>query len=193
MAMNPQLGGLDPQMRQIFQSEQFRQMMWVRFRLPPHASTRLMLVTFRSNPETLRSMLQMSNMMRDMGAGPTMGGFPGMGGGLGGFGGAANPTPAPNLTPDTRTTVQTPSTTGATNTTSTTAPNPFLDPAMMQQLMGAFGGAGGGGLGGGPGGGFGGGGLFGAPATPTDTRPPEERFQVQLQVSVPQEGQAVGS
>jgi ubiquilin len=35
MAMNPQLGGLDPQMRQIFQSEQFRQMMWVRFRLPP--------------------------------------------------------------------------------------------------------------------------------------------------------------
>jgi ubiquilin len=27
MAMNPQLGGLDPQMRQIFQSEQFRQMM----------------------------------------------------------------------------------------------------------------------------------------------------------------------
>ena len=28
MAMNPQLGGLDPQMRQMFQSERFRQMMW---------------------------------------------------------------------------------------------------------------------------------------------------------------------
>ena len=26
-AMNPQLGGLDPQMRQVFQSERFRQMM----------------------------------------------------------------------------------------------------------------------------------------------------------------------
>lgn len=47
---------------------------------------------------------------------------------------------------------------------------------MMQQLMGAFGGAGGGGMGGG--------GLFGAPATPADTRPPEERFQTQLQVRI---------
>jgi len=27
MAMNPQLGGMDPQMRQMFQSERFRQMM----------------------------------------------------------------------------------------------------------------------------------------------------------------------
>ena len=35
MAMNPQFGGLDPQMRQVFQSERFRQMMWVAFRFPP--------------------------------------------------------------------------------------------------------------------------------------------------------------
>lgn len=28
MAMNPQLGGVNPQMRQMFQSERFRQMMW---------------------------------------------------------------------------------------------------------------------------------------------------------------------
>ena len=43
----------------------------------------------------------------------------------------------------------------------------FGDPALMQQMLGAFGG----------------GGLGGAPATPADARPPEERFQVQLQVS----------
>ncbi|KAF9646663.1 hypothetical protein BDM02DRAFT_2982101 [Thelephora ganbajun] len=155
MAMNPQFGGLDPQMRQVFQSERFRQMM--------------------SNPETLRTMLQMSNLMHEMGAGSTAGGFPGMGGGLGNFGGVANPTAAPNPTTNTNTTRQTQSTTSATNTTGTTTslppPNPFFDPAMMQQLMGAFGG---------PGGGLGGG-LFGAPATPADTRPPEERFQTQLQ------------
>ena len=35
MAANPQLGGLDPQMRQMFQSERFRQMMWAAFHFPP--------------------------------------------------------------------------------------------------------------------------------------------------------------
>jgi len=30
MAMNPQLGGMGPQMRQMFQSERFRQMMCTR-------------------------------------------------------------------------------------------------------------------------------------------------------------------
>jgi len=55
--------------------------------------------------------------------------------------------------------------------------NPFgFDPALMQQFMG--GGAGGFGGYGAPGAG---GGFGGAPAVPTDTRPPEERFQVQLQ------------
>lgn len=51
------------------------------------------------------------------------------------------------------------------------APNPFaFDPALMQQMMGmnAFGPSAGG---------------FGTPPAPADTRPPEERFQVQLQVS----------
>lgn len=52
-------------------------------------------------------------------------------------------------------------------------PNPMFNPALMQQLLG-----GGGGFGGAPGAaGWGG----GAPAAPADTRPPEERFQVQLQ------------
>ncbi len=43
----------------------------------------------------------------------------------------------------------------------------FGDPALMQQMLGAFG----------PGAGLG-----GLPTTPADTRPPEERFQIQLQV-----------
>lgn len=55
----------------------------------------------------------------------------------------------------------------------------FGDPALMQQMLSAFGGGslGGGALGGG-------GGLGDFPAAPTDTRPPEERFQVQLQVHI---------
>lgn len=54
-----------------------------------------------------------------------------------------------------------------------------VDPALIQQILGGLGaGAGGGGL---PG--FGGAGGFGAtPPQPADSRPPEERFQVQLQV-----------
>jgi len=161
MAMNPQLGGMDPQMRQMFQSDRFRQMM--------------------SNPDTLRTMFQMANLMRDMGAGPASGGFPGMGeglgglGSLGGLGGTANPTTVPNQPANANATSQTPGTTGTTNPTGTTAgsplPNPFLDPAMMQQLLAL----------GGPGGGGGLGGLLGTPPAPADARPPEERFQTQLE------------
>ena len=114
-----------------------------------------------------------------------------MGGGLGGPGGfgAANPTTLPNPATNTTTPGTTPSTTDTTDTMGTPTgpppPNPFMDPAMMQQLMGAFGGPGGGGMGGG--------GLFGAPATPADTRPPEERFQTQLQVSILWDGRSVDS
>lgn len=67
-------------------------------------------------------------------------------------------------------------------------PFPGMDPAFMQQLlMGGLGGGGFGSPGGaaGAGGGLGGLGGFGAPQTPAvpaDTRSPEERFQVQLQV-----------
>lgn len=128
-------------------------------------------------------MLQMSTLMQEMGGGATPGGFPGMGdglGGLGGLGGTANPITTPNQTTNANTPGQTPGTTGTTNPTGNTTgsplPNPFLDPAMMQQLL-AFGGPGGRGPGG----------LFGAPATPTDARPPEERFQTQLEVCVSRE------
>jgi ubiquilin len=59
----------------------------------------------------------------------------------------------------------TPSATG-TQPNATPGSGLGLDPAMLQQMMQSLGGGGGG---------------FGAPAAPQDTRPPEERFQVQLQ------------
>lgn len=68
-----------------------------------------------------------------------------------------------------------------------TGAQPFggLDPAMMQQMLG-MGGPFGGGAGAGGLGAYGGFGPFGGaaatPAAPADTRSPEERFQVQLQV-----------
>ena len=99
----------------------------------------------------------------------------------GGFGGAAGGFPAPGI-PGANTTSP------STNTNFPAAPfnmfappaagvspgagvgsaaNPFgMDPAAMQQLFGMMGG----------------GAQMPAPA-PADTRPPEERFQVQLQVS----------
>ncbi|EKM61537.1 uncharacterized protein PHACADRAFT_190707 [Phanerochaete carnosa HHB-10118-sp] len=46
----------------------------------------------------------------------------------------------------------------------------MFDPAAMQQMLGMLGGGGMGAFGGGV-----------PPASPVDTRPPEERFQVQLQ------------
>ncbi|KAI0696891.1 hypothetical protein C8T65DRAFT_663127 [Cerioporus squamosus] len=232
---NPQLAAMGPQVREVFRSERFRQMM--------------------SNPETLRMMLQMSNMMRESGMAPGgpggMGGFGGLGGlgGLGGAGAGAGGFPAPGLpstarqqqpgSPPTGSQGTSPSSpqanpfalpfnpffpvppaAGATGSGSGAAtgtpgadagagagtggaaappppPGGMFDPQMMQQMLAALGGvsagAGAGALGGGLGAGagaanpfanpFGMGGLgaFGAPPAPADTRPPEERFQVQLQ------------
>ncbi|THH28517.1 hypothetical protein EUX98_g5672 [Antrodiella citrinella] len=57
IASNPQLQAMGPQVREVFQSERFRQMM--------------------SNPDTLRMMLQMSSMMNGgAGAGAGAGAFP---------------------------------------------------------------------------------------------------------------------
>lgn len=187
MAMNPQVRGMDPQMRQMFQSDRFRQMMCVVFHFPHSLTSWTDAHAFRSNPETLRTMLQMSSLMNEMGAGPTRGDGPGgLGGlsglsGLGGLGGMANPTTTPDQSTNASATSQTPGTTGSTNPAGTTAGspplNPFFNPAFMQQLLAS----------GGPGGGGGLGGVFGAPSTPADTRPAEERFQTQLEVSFPQE------
>ncbi|KAH7886376.1 hypothetical protein F5I97DRAFT_1879778 [Phlebopus sp. FC_14] len=163
IASNPQLAAMAPQVRELFQSERFREMM--------------------SNPETMRSMLQMASAFRGMGGDPF--GNP--------FGGSAARAgfPAPGVPSG-----SVPSSTSPTSTEGhqqqQPPPNPFaaffppqptaagtgagavppFDPALLQQMQAAFGGYGG--LGG-----FGGG--FGAPARPADTRPPEERFQSQLQ------------
>ncbi|KAJ3481780.1 hypothetical protein NLI96_g7435 [Meripilus lineatus] len=151
ISSNPQLQAMGPQVREIFQSERFRQMM--------------------SNPDTLRMMLQMSSMMGPGAGGGLGGGFPAPG-----FPSTASQTQGANPT----TTPQTGA--GATPTPPVNLFNPFGipppaaggtganppgaglfgDPAMMQQMLSALGGA--------P-----------SPAAPADTRPPEERFQVQLQ------------
>jgi len=162
MAANPQMAAMSPQMRQVMQSDRFRQMM--------------------SNPDTLRTMLQMSTMMNEMGGNPGAGGgFGGLpGAGAGGFGGF----PAPGLTgmtPPAPAALGSP-TSAAPGAAPTPGANPMFDPAMMQQMMSAFGGGSPGTAGANP---FGGENPFaafgGAPAAPADSRPPEERFQVQLQ------------
>jgi len=190
IAQNPQLAGMGPQVREVFQSERFRELM--------------------SNPESLRTMLQMSAMMREGGVGGSSpfggsggGGFPAPGN-PGGFpapgtpGGASSPdNPAPGSQPALGA-MPYGSMFGAGAGTGGGAPGGGgaggFDPAVMQQLFGLGAGtgaaAGGGGgatpntLGaGGPFGAFGAGGFGGTapPAAPADTRPPEERFQVQLQ------------
>ncbi|KIJ66634.1 hypothetical protein HYDPIDRAFT_86221, partial [Hydnomerulius pinastri MD-312] len=163
IASNPQLAAIAPQVREVFQSERFRDMM--------------------SNPESLRSMLQMASAFRGMGGDPFGGNA--FGGGAAGGGGF----PAPGLPSTGTTTAPSTTSTGAQQqpppnpfgsffpppqpgTAGTGAVPPMFDPAMMQQMQAALGGYGG--LGG-----FGGG--FGAPAAPAETRPPEERFQSQLQ------------
>lgn len=176
IAQNPQLAAMGPQVREVFQSERFRQMM--------------------SNPESLRTMLQMSQMMQGAGGSPFGGGMGGGGGG--GFPAPGNPGGAPNPNPSSPGAGATPqspgqgmpnlaSLLGGAGAGAGGAPSPgggappAFDPAAMQQMLGMFGGGGGGG-GMGAGANAFGGGFGGAPAAPADTRAPEERFQVQLQV-----------
>ncbi|PPQ67902.1 hypothetical protein CVT24_003165 [Panaeolus cyanescens] len=186
ISMNPDLAAMGPQVRQAFQDERFRQML--------------------SNPESLQGMLRMASAMRGAGFSP-----PGFGSPFGAPPSSfpapgvpntgSNPTSTdtasagsnPTATSPGATTTPQPnpfsllaglsafgappaSGTGAgTGTGTNPPPNPFgFDPAMMQQML-ALGnpfGPGAGGLGG-----YGG----GAPPQPADSRPPEERFQVQLQ------------
>ncbi|KAI0674016.1 hypothetical protein C8Q78DRAFT_1186515 [Trametes maxima] len=207
IASNPQLAAMGPQVREVFRSERFRQMM--------------------SNPDTLRMMLQMSSLMRESGLGGAGAGAGAGLGGLGGFGGTGG-FPAPGLPSTAR--QQQPSAdvgaglgyppmpffnpfgvppaagagspgagaaAGAEGAGAGAAPGlgsagagaGMFDPAVMQQMLAALGGgAPGAGAGAGAAanpfgafGGLGGLGAFGAPPAPADTRPPEERFQVQLQ------------
>ncbi|TFL07673.1 hypothetical protein BDV98DRAFT_496636, partial [Pterulicium gracile] len=186
IASNPQLANMGPQVREVFQSERFRELV--------------------SNPERLQSMLQMASSLQgsDNPFGALGGGMGGMGG-MGGFpapgvpGNANSTNPADSTASDGSTGMflfrwtsgGDPSNglaAGGTGALPTGVPPfPGMDPAFMQQLlMGGLGGGGFGSPGGaaGAGGGLGGLGGFGAPQTPAvpaDTRSPEERFQVQLQ------------
>ena len=171
----------------------------------------ILKLTCRSNPERLQQMMQMASTLRQAGfplsnpyGGPGAMAMPPLP-----FPAPGVPSPNP---PQTQQNPSTPSTT-AGSTAAGTTPNvdtsanqggagtrppgagasgsPFgmIDPALMQQLMamGPFGagGLGAGGLGayGGSGAGGGFGAFGGSPTPPADTRTPEERFQVQLQVS----------
>ncbi|KAI0789379.1 hypothetical protein C8Q75DRAFT_807021 [Abortiporus biennis] len=169
---NPQLAAMGPQVREVFQSERFRQLM--------------------SNPESLRMMLQMSSMLGGQGMG-----------GLGGAGAGSFPAPGLPSTaqqPNPQTSAQTPSAGAGTGQPAGALPpfpmfNPFLFPpptgggagtgtpgagtgtdtlpnnATLQGMLSAMNNTGLGGFGG----------FGGAPLPPADVRPPEERFQVQLQ------------
>ena len=150
----------------------------------------------RNNPERLQGILQMASLMRDVGGPPGAnpfdgargGGFPAPGIPSTGTTAASNattatpgaPAPAAGAAPVNPWTSFFPPAGGAApagSMGSTTTPplmNPFgLNPALLQSMMDPGGG-----------GGFGGawGGATAAP--PTDARPPEERFQVQLQVCI---------
>ena len=173
IAMNPQLQAVAPQVRAAFQSPQFREMVYalppppVMFPFPDHLFT-----PHRYDPQRLQQMFQMASMFNSFGSGPGAGNpFGGMGAG-GGFpapgipNANVNPTSPPTTTPNTTNPAApfnmfAPPAAGAG--TGAGGANPFgMDPAAMQQMLGMMGGG-------------------GTPA-PADTRPPEERFQVQLQV-----------
>ncbi|KAF9032792.1 hypothetical protein BJ165DRAFT_1516848 [Panaeolus papilionaceus] len=185
IAMNPDLAAMGPQVRQAFQDERFRQML--------------------SNPESLQGMLRMASAMRGAGFAP-----PGFGAPQSSFpapgipGNVSNSTSTDTASAGSNTTTSPSTGPGATtgqqpnpfsllaglsalgappasgnNTTGTGTnppPNPFgFDPALMQQML-AFGSPFGPGAGG-----LGSYGAGGAAPQPADSRPPEERFQVQLQ------------
>ncbi|KAJ3019025.1 hypothetical protein HKX48_002460 [Thoreauomyces humboldtii] len=131
VAANPAMAGLmTPEVRAMMQSDMFRGMM--------------------SNPDMIRSMMQMGAQGGAGGGGAAANPLAALMGGAGGgnaFGGA-QPTTGP---------------TPQANAAAGGGMPPMMNPAMLQMLMGGMGG-----------------GLGGAPAAPADTRPPEERFQVQL-------------
>lgn len=161
IAANPQLAPMGPQLREMMTSPFFRQMM--------------------SNPEMVRSLMQMRGGAGGM---PGMPGLPGMGNAAaGGF-------PAPGSYEGQNNTSESSNTASGSTAGANPAPanpfaslfgggappmgggaNPFgMDPAMLQSL-----------LGGAAPGGFGGfGSPSAAPAAPQDTRPLEERYQSQL-------------
>ncbi|KAI5960092.1 uncharacterized protein KGF55_004815 [Candida pseudojiufengensis] len=148
---NPQLRSMGPQVREMMQSPMFRQML--------------------SNPEMLRSMMQMQQ------GGAGAGEFGNIFGGGAGAGASSFPAPGANPTTENITnneennsTAQTNNSQQTTNPATNPAANPFaglfggmppIDPSVL------FGGAGAGA-------------GAGAQTTPQDNRPPEERYEQQL-------------
>lgn len=176
IASNPQFAAMAPQVRQMFQSEHFREMMYVNV----DNIIFWCLSRCRANPERLQQMLRMATAFQGTGGTPFGNSFGSAAPSFPAPGNpnAASPTPgatspnAQNLAPNPFNLFGAPGAGGAAPGAggAGTAPNPFaFDPALMQQMMGmnSFGAGGGG---------------FGTPPAPADTRPPEERFQVQLQV-----------
>ncbi|KAG9117269.1 hypothetical protein FRC07_007399 [Ceratobasidium sp. 392] len=205
LAQNPQLQQMDPQLRATFQSEQFRNMI-----SNPDTLRNMMQMTAalrQAGIDPMGGLNGMAGMSGGMGGFPPP--FGGLGGaGLGAGARGANPAPSGNLFEQAATGATTATTPGAgTGTTGTgatanptsptgsanpTSPgaaaggfgggNPFgmIDPALIQQILGGQGGFGSQGTaaGGNPFAALSG---FGSPPPPADTRPVEERFQVQLQ------------
>jgi len=176
LASDPNLAPMAPQLRAMFNNPQFREML--------------------SNPDALRQMFQMSAQMRSAGVDPMS-----FGSGLGGLGGFGLPPfglGASGVGAAGSNATGTTAGSGPTNLFSQAAagggtgggaiagtgggggteagsppPNPFgmVDPNLMAQLVSGYGGFGG----------FPGPGAGSTPSAPSDTRPVEERFQVQLQ------------
>jgi len=169
---NPQLAAMGPRVREVLQDEGIRQMM--------------------SNPETLQQMLRMASAF----GGPSPFGASGYGGFGLPLGAQQSAFPAPGV-PNTNPTNPANPTTATTPSTGSPPPNPFqfgaspaaaggFNPALMQQMLAASHAMAQGAGAAGGWGGFGGGGAgygMGSPPVPapSDPRPPEERFQVQLQ------------
>lgn len=178
ISSNPQLAAIAPQIREAFQSEQFREMMYVVVYPSTQPFSPLPLTS--ANPERLQQMLQMASMFNGAGGGNPFGASPfgdgNIGGGFPAPGTPANASASAPGSPPTAAPFNMFGGPGLGAGAGAPPANPLgMNPAMMQQLL----------AGGGPfGGGMGGyGGVPAAPVAPADTRPPEERFQVQLQVS----------
>lgn len=141
---SPQLRAMGPQARQMLQSPFFRQMM--------------------SNPDMMRSMMEMGRN------GNPFGGPGGAGGGAGGAGAFPSPGANPTVASDNNNNNDNNDSGNTSNNTNGTnaPPNPFASmfPGGMPPIdpFSMFGGAGG----------------AGAPPVETDNRPPEERYATQL-------------
>jgi ubiquilin len=126
LALNPQYASMGPQAREIFQSERFRQMMLAPpFHLEFSCHTKS---SCRSNPDSLRGMIQMASMMRNAGFDPL----------TGPFGGSTAVAPGnPNAPPASNTTSTTASPGGPAPGGTPPAPNVFgADPSALLQLLG---------------------------------------------------------